>query len=270
MKRNEKCQLLEVTAERTIGGKQDYQTFEIFGTNPKYAFALRRNTSTSPWTVSQLIDRSNNKLPPAFEDHFDTFQRGNNQLVKVSRKYPLVEVIRKPQFRVVRCRRVQQDGDDLVEVVFDYPHKVEKGGNDIQRGTLLLDPQRFWCLRSFEIQKASEVEGYRGTEQFQVLELGETDQSLPVPKRAVTKNTVVFDNGIGNTQEWRFEYDLSVPRRLPDDDEFTLTAFGLPEPPGLEWKGPTRWYLWVGLAGIVCLVLGAAIHRFRRRKAASA
>ena len=55
---------------------------------------------------------------------------------------------------------------------------------------------------------------------------------------------------------------------FPDTD-FTLSAFGLPEPPGLEWKRPTPWYLWVGLAGIVCLALGVGGRWLKQRMTAS-
>jgi hypothetical protein len=65
----------------------------------------------------------------------------------------------------------------------------------------------------------------------------------------------------------RVKTEISTYRRasLPfPDSDFRLTAFGLPEPPSSEEARPRRWYLWLGLAGITCLVLGVSF-RWRRR-----
>lgn len=39
----------------------------------------------------------------------------------------------------------------------------------------------------------------------------------------------------------------------PPESDFTLSAFGLPEPPGIEWKRPFPWYLVFGIIGTACL-----------------
>jgi hypothetical protein len=42
-------------------------------------------------------------------------------------------------------------------------------------------------------------------------------------------------------------------------EEFTLSAFGLPEPPGIPVER-SRLYLWIALAGIFCLGIAALIR----------
>jgi hypothetical protein len=49
--------------------------------------------------------------------------------------------------------------------------------------------------------------------------------------------------------------------------EFTLTAFGLPEPPGIEWKKPMPVYLWVIAAAVGCLLLAMGARWLKRRTA---
>src|SRR5262249_42250879 len=105
----------------------------------------------------------------------------------------------------------------------------------------------------------------RGTITFEVLELGQTDGDLPVPKRAVRQSHFVLDDGDTNRQEYRIDFDLSVPRRLPPEDEFTLPAFGLPEPPGAGRRTVLGTYLWVALAGVSCLTLGVVLQILRKR-----
>ena len=41
-------------------------------------------------------------------------------------------------------------------------------------------------------------------------------------------------------------------RDLPESD-FTLSAFGFPEPPGVEWKKPFPYYLVAAGVGVVCM-----------------
>jgi len=58
----------------------------------------------------------------------------------------------------------------------------------------------------------------------------------------------------------RREFNLKeadVPER-----DFTLSAFGLSEPGGVQ--RPTRWYLWAAILGIGCLIV-AALFFWRTR-----
>jgi hypothetical protein len=71
---------------------------------------------------------------------------------------PLGEVVRKPEFRIERCRKVRKNGDELVEVAFSH-RKSERNAERSLSGTLLFDPRRFWCLRSAFIQRTGEPAG---------------------------------------------------------------------------------------------------------------
>lgn len=260
MKTNAKGKLLRTSMERTIDGKTHSQRFGVIGVNPNYAFFLEQKTKSSPWVVTELVDLRTNSLPPRAERDFDIFERDIIELVRIG-SMPLVELIRKPEFHVVRCQKLPQEREELAEVVFDCPQKVKGQFNGVQGGTLLLDPRRFWCLRSYEVQE--KFPGGRGTVKFQVLELGETDQGWPVPKRVVREGNFISDpEGRRTEDHWRLQYDVGVPRRLPSDEEFTLSAFGLPEPPWLGERRPTAWYLWAAALGLFCLGL-AALLRWR-------
>jgi hypothetical protein len=185
----------------------------------------------------------------------------------------LTEVIRKPYFQILRASPIQYEGENLVEIAFDYRHTFEKGKpeyNMVQTGSMILDPQRFWCIRRLDLKLKSLVGVARETSEIELV--GPT-MPFPLPKRAVTKAnwslTAGKQAGKARTTSYQWEFDLKKPSNLPSDEEFTLSAFGLPEPPGLEWKRPTPWYLWVGLAGIVCLALGVGVRWLRQRAAAS-
>lgn len=61
-------------------------------------------------------------------------------------------------------------------------------------------------------------------------------------------------------------HELEVNNNVPDS-EFTLSAFGLPEPAGMEAvKKPVPMYLWILLAAAVCGVLAFAFRYLAERK----
>jgi hypothetical protein len=64
--------------------------------------------------------------------------------------------------------------------------------------------------------------------------------------------------------------DLDHHKPFPESD-FTLSAFGLPEPYGVVWKKPIPWYLWFIGSGVSFLALGWYFRRrIQRRSVASA
>jgi hypothetical protein len=261
MKMNGKEKLIKVSSEKMAKGKKDRQKVNVFGANTKYAFVLERKTDTEPWVVTQLVDLSRENLLPSIQQEFEMFERNIRELVSIQ-SVPLAKIVQQPEFRVVRCRRVVQGGEELVEITFVYPHSLTEIST-VHGGKLLLDPQRFWCLQSYEVQE--KFSGGQGTQKYQVLAWAETDGDLPVPKR-IAKEGNYSGEGKSNKQVVHLEYDLSVPRQLPNSKEFSLSAFGLPEPPWLGRKELTPWYLWAALAGIICLSL-AVLFRWLARRA---
>jgi len=83
----------------------------------------------------------------------------------------------------------------------------------------------------------------------------------PVLRRLLI--TTDYDRNRGKSIK-KCEYE-NVTHRAAPEAEFTLSAFGLPEPTWLA-KTPTPWYWWIALAGIVCLGL-ASLFRWLARRA---
>jgi hypothetical protein len=253
--------IVSVTKDRHKEGKSSPSVLTVFGLNPNYGFVLRRRDITSAWTITQLVPFSNKQFRAEFrkenvfyEDEVEAF---TTTLVQLHGEL-LSEMVNKEHFRVVNCRKVSGAGEELVEVTFDNSHEVKPGSSVIQSGSMLLDPQRFWSLRSYKARTQSIHS--RGHMEGEILELRTTGEGFPVPVRAVKESEVVFDaDGNKNKQQWTFELDLNVPRRSPSDEEFTLSAFGLPEPAGFG-RRPSARYLWLALAGIVCIIVAAYLR----------
>jgi hypothetical protein len=250
-KMNGESKLFYMTKERQIKGTRDYHTFWVYGINPKYTFGLTRKTESSPWVVSELIV-DNPDPEKSFEKQFE-MKPALAHLVRIQEQ-PLSDIIRKPSFRLVGCRALQQNRVQLAEVIFDCPEEPKEGQLALlQGGRLILDPNAFWSIRVYQVRQ--KLFGGHQTIDFQVSDLTEIDKSLVLPKRALARYEKTMDDGTATKWESLYEYDLSFPNRLPSKDDFTLSAFGLSEPPGLakSW----RWYLLAAFIGFLCLALGA-------------
>jgi hypothetical protein len=259
MKANRDGRLLRTSMARLSNGRNDFQRIQVFGINAEYAFILHGQSDGGPWTVDEMAYVKGGVPPPGVSDHFERFQRDVSELVSF-RGTPLVEMVRRPEFHVVRCRKVIQGTEELAEVAFDYPH--QPGNKDTEvGGKLLLGPQHFWCLYSYDFR--NKFPGRQTNQHYHVEDWAVADGDLPVPKRAVSEVEFVAGEETNKTT-WQFEYELGVPRRLPRDREFTLSAFGLPEPPSKSRTGRYVLLTALGLLFVVCL--GALLRRrFRNR-----
>ncbi len=245
-----------------------YRSGSLDAFNGAYGFRLKRKAADVPWVLADLRVGARRYSPREWEDNgwtslFACILAGGGE--------SLPDLVRQQAFRVVRAGTVQRDGAELVQIDFENPHAWSpKLSSSIQAGTLLLDPARFWILRSCTLRCNSG--GLKSTLKAD-LELSDPSAKQPIPKRWVR----VHDQP--EREEGRLvvthvaDYDLREVSSSPGDEEFTLSAFGLPEPMGVPRVGRSgpRWYLWfMGLA-ILSLAIGAFLwRRVQRRNLADA
>ena len=165
-------------------------------------------------------------------------------------KESLTSLVNAPEFRVVRARSVLEEGENLVEIVFESPRKLVAHArvSVVQGGKMVVDPERHWSLHSYEVKQETNHRVRHRTVKFAVVERGEVQGPLPVPRRAVY--TWMDNEG---QMQWDWQYDLRVADPPPPETDFRLPAFGISEPGfvGSVGKNPTAWYAWVACAGIL-------------------
>jgi hypothetical protein len=262
IKRNEHAKLEVASWKRTRAGKLDSDNGEVEGANPAYWFNLRRRPNDRPWVASSVVkaDEVNARAYPML----NSLDIAPFMFFTVNHDW-LVDLIRDPDFRVRSCRWVDSAGAKLVEVNFEYNHPIRNTGSSTIGGKLTLDPDRYWCVRSYDVQTRSPINS--GPVQHTLAEIDDTDPSLPLPKLTITTARYTESDGKVNTLENRVTYNFKNPRVLPHDREFTLSAFGLPEPPGTDWpRRSIPLFVWVALGGVVCLACGVVIRRVARRR----
>src|SRR5262249_30681480 len=126
-------------------------------------------------------------------------------------------------------------------------------------GTMSFDADHCFVLTTVETMSTQGKRRIKSVARLQYE--GEWD-GFPRLKKRTAVATVTQENGDVNTSESVTEFELRVDANVPDT-EFTLAAFGLPDPKGLELERPSRNWIWWGIAGAV--MMGTAIWLLRRR-----
>jgi hypothetical protein len=145
---------------------------------------------------------------------------------------------------------VEKQGRELVRLEADNP---KKGMN----AYFLFDPANYWCLLECEVNAGNpEI----GKTTFRMKNEIEIVHNLPVIKKYTFLNETKAP-GVADIREGEQEFDLRLAHNVPDLD-LTMTAFGLPEPHGIVWPTPTRWYIW--FMGIAAASVGLGWYLRRR------
>jgi hypothetical protein len=260
-KTNGRGTVLRIFGKTKSKGKANPQHDEVYGFNPRYAFELRRKAVEAPWVLTKHLERRTGTDLGRATTRINSYLTCINFGVRCGyTREPLAELVRKPDFRVGSCRKVQKDGEELVEVAFTYSFtEGPKKWRTNLKGKLLFDPRQYWCWRSGDIQVTGDT--INGTLKLRGTQSNKGDELPPLSRVWESEGDWVFPMaGVRNRKKLRYEATLSRPAELPADEEFRLSAFGLPEPVGVVWDKPTPTYVWLlAAAGVV----GALAFGFR-------
>jgi hypothetical protein len=217
--------------------------------NSSYAFILGRISPNSPWVLTNLqtdikdgvtVDTPapNDRVLRAVCHHLTIFNRFIPDLVK------------QQEFHLGNIAVESHGGEGLVKVEFDYRPK-DTQNNPIRSGWMLLDPEHYWTLREYKVR--AEWPDANGTIAANVA-CTIDDTGFPILKR-YNRHHIATSSKVDH--EYLYDYDLAAEKRVPEH-EFTLSAFGLPEPEGVR---RLHAFLWVTGAGALCLALSIVLRR---------
>lgn len=244
-------------------------TDAIEGSNAAYDFSLRRNLFNGVWIVSGAFLRSAPswaRAPPV--SAVSGSLEGRAALLHTGAVI-LPRLVNLPTFRFTSATAVERDGICLVRVEFETPANSARPGLGqtpcpIRRGTLELDPDRCWCLRSSTIQLDY---GTGVATLHQDFQIASSWWGSPLPRRMSSEEVARFNDGTTRVLRRDMEFNLRRPWLESDDTEFTLTAYGFDEPEGAPPVGVSRnQLLGVILAG-GALGIALGVRLVRRRKA---
>lgn len=239
--------------------------------NPRYSAEIKRNAPDHSNTL--LLDYKedpNAILPHAGQPLFDVLF-GAVSPHFTYRHVRLSDVVLRPSFKVNRVSKEMRDGVELVRIdhsyVEDRPHPRAKMQSR-RRGSIYFDPARCWCIRQI---KESEEFINNGARDYMAeveirYEITDHSSGFPIIKSKTFVRTGYSDSRkkkIGGTET--INYEIEFNEEVPND-EFTLSAFGLPEPAGMEpVRKPIPLYVWILIAAGVCGVVALVFRHLARR-----
>jgi hypothetical protein len=245
--------------QKFVEGEKEDGGAWLESVNPSYGFELHRSTPDGPWAVSQfgkdLWSQASINTPSWWVEEVTTLP------YRIWDMGPALQVmVKEAGFTVKQVTPVSRDGRQFAGVEFAY-QPADPSVIPLRGGWVLFDPDRYWVTRGFELQTDWSRAGStsaKGTDEAS-LEYVEAGDGFPILKQIVYTRQIPTR---GNHTEFRYEYDLREAD-VPESD-FTLSAFGFPEPVGIG-KEPTRWYIWVAVAAVVCLALAGFFRWLARR-----
>lgn len=217
--------------------------------NSSYSFSLEKGAEARPWFITFVGGQDGMHKQLAHIDSltlFPFFVFDRNVMLWLRSSSVTIKDIDWD------IRPDNRSSDKLVAVTFS----CAKNANEtywIHDGILYFNPDRLWAIQEFTFAATNA----KGEEEHasQVTTFQVDQEKLPLVKRSVINADTKAGSVNVITAFDRFGY-----RRIPNE-EFTLSAFGLPEvgAPSLLARG-RLWMVLVG-AGIACVVLAVVIRR---------
>jgi len=156
-----------------------------------------------------------------------------------------------PGFTIIRVEGIEgPDANELVRVTFKYQAVDEPKERAIPEGEMVLDPSNQWCLKSYRLSK------FWGTIECTFEYDGER---AGIPFLQLSKEVL---KGSGREAVTTISF-TDLKHRVASDDEFTLSAFGLPEPTFQPTAPTPQYFYYLALAAVFL----AAFLWMRGRKA---
>jgi hypothetical protein len=226
---------------------------EAWAINPDYAFRLLRKPATDHWVVKRLVKRQGARGSASLPGDFAFFFEEDERLALSINGTQLMTMIHDPSFRTTGTTVVEEGGDQLARVEFIYEPTDRQ--ETTRGGWVLLDPAHDWVVRQFEVGAVfSNGPGtIRGNYDYEIRQDG-----LPLLKRMVKRQ-----GDVDGPPVFEVCLDLKSYERRVAPADFTLSAFGLPEP---NSRLRVNWLVWLDVPIVAALTLFCAAQFISRRR----
>jgi hypothetical protein len=215
--------------------------------NPDYAFALSRTDDKRSYQLSGLGLSS--------EDVRQEYLDAEAVYMHASWKYgkSFAEWLKEPGFTVEDVFETHRADKDCVCLKFSYnPPDPRKANGRMQNGSFYFDPKTYWSFQGFEFTMPSN--GFSG-----VVEYGDPVDGFPVLRRVVER--ITYKGPEGSAERTTMCVFQIVSRCTTPAEQFTLTAFGMPEPKTTPKAGRSRSWMWMLGAALATGISAVMIRR---------
>jgi hypothetical protein len=236
------------------------ETSEVLARNTKYSFRLVHRADKREWVLVECA-RNDDVVAASPLNTLDLAASlwTCPEFCALHTRF-LPDLLVAPDFVVKRAEPIDQFGQRLVRLEYAYRPR-DPSELTVEDGFMILDPEAHWAVKRYEMRYRN-----RSGTGIQSLDNRYTVQGgFPVATEQLIHVVAnKFGKAAPDIRDERNQFDLVQNDHLTEKD-FTLSAYGMPEPEWLD-GAQSRPYLWLGLGGGVCLVLGLAFHRIAQRK----
>lgn len=240
----------------------------VYAVNSRYRFELRRKKSTALWAISLL---SEERITPRREGRPDVSTLAMvNSWVKapvttngLDSYWPTITA--DPGFVVLRAAPRAVGNRMLFEVQFEMPPSQSPSYSlRLMSGRVVFDPDHLWVMQSADVNIESAGPRRKPNRRAigTVYDYAYEADGFPILKKYVETENVVGKGKYVTEQEYSLSFG-DIP-----ESEFTLSAFGFPEPNWTTNTG-TRWFLWAAIGGIGCIGIAFLLRHWLRTRSLS-
>ncbi len=232
VKQNRDSYLFEVTAGSGIpGDRLEYK--QVQAANSRYTFAA--------------IDRGSGWVLTGFDNSTEQAPRVRESAKKLGFNYldlawtvgghPFPEAFETPGFKVIDFKATDPDPGDPAVLTFSVPMSASPSKDlkvGVDAGKVEFDRKGNWRITKYEYKLPAAMGGglVSGTVQYRTQDglIDRIEQTSNLSKKYQDKTVISTD---------------SIDFRDIPEREFSLSAYGLPEPEGVTLEKPTPVYVWI-------------------------
>jgi hypothetical protein len=237
-----------------------------FARNSRYYFSLKKDSTSAKWTVVDTVVPASELsasteriwLKPYRDEILSPLKEITREHIPFVNFHSLGMLELLPALKVTA---VSASDDGMIQVCYTFSHDAVYF--------------RRMALPASAVIYAAPSSGYN-TSRFEMRCKG---NDLEIERTAIIDYTKVEGRHIARRTEWQetktFQGKTWTERNIselleiswqdPPESAFTLSAFGLPEPFGVEWERPTPWWLYAGIAAGTLVLLISLLGIWKRR-----
>ena len=173
-----------------------------------------------------------------------------------------------PGFRITSVSGPEANGEVCLHVVHTGPPgPIERSPDVSFAGQIWLRPSQSWAIARLKLTlQLPQDDGTSVAREYDsTCTFSNGSSARPFPLEV--KHTVgpTSSGAVQLTESWTIR---DAAHEVYPESDFTLSAFGLPEPYGVEWERPTPWWLYTLFSAGVLFVVAVIVSFWKRRLAA--
>ena len=255
---------LEIGPRNIMSWQEDWsqETAHVEIVNEHYAFEVQKTQKRPEWRVAAVQILGAKQAWEAYKA-----DRRRDHATSVIQFLPfwvertwLPKAFSEDAFEIIRAEELKGLEGGRVRVDFRY-NRRPKNARFPRSGWFGLDPQQFWRVCEFELTVVHPTSAKDAVEIRGFVECEMVGQMPTLKRIRRTAKGMEF----GRAFQTESVYDFVIDQKESNSTAFRLSAFGLPEPVGVEWPSPVRWWLWLSLGAVAALAVALALAKLKAR-----